>query len=75
MMLASTTTRKTTATTNTSDKRAADAHSHEQCEHQMHRGTHAHALDHLERILHVGHIGGHTGDKAAVENLSMLEKE
>ena len=45
-------------------QRAADDHSHEQCKHQMHRGTHAHALDHLERILHVGHVGGHTGDKA-----------
>ena len=30
----------------------------------MHRGAHAHPLDHLERVLHVGHVGGHTGDKA-----------
>ena len=44
-------------------QRAADHHGHEQGEHQMHRGAHAHALDHLEGVLHVGHIGGHAGDK------------
>ena len=45
-------------------QRAADHAGHEQGEHQMHRGAHAHPLDHLERVLHVGHVGGHTGDKA-----------
>ena len=45
-------------------QRAADHHGHEQGEHQMHRGTHAHALDHLEGVLHIGHVGGHAGDKA-----------
>ena len=42
---------------------AADGGSHEKREDQMHRGAHAHALDHLEGVLHVGHVGGHAGDQ------------
>jgi len=45
-------------------QRAADAECHDECEHQMDRGAHTHALHHLEGVLQVGHVGGHTGDEA-----------
>ena len=44
-------------------QRAADHGGHDERENQMDGGTHAHALDHLERVLQVGHVGGHTGDQ------------
>ena len=46
-------------------QRAADHGGHDQRENQMDGGTHAHALDHLERVLQVGHVGGHTGDQTS----------
>ena len=45
-------------------QRTADTERHDECEHQMDRGAHTHALHHLEGILQVGHVGGHTGDEA-----------
>ena len=52
-----------------------DGDGHDEGEHQMDRGAHAHTGQHLESVLDVGDVGGHTGDKARVENLSMLVKE
>ena len=44
-------------------QRPADDHCHGQRKYQMHRCAHAHPLDHLEGVLHVGHVGGHAGNK------------
>ena len=41
-----------------------DGDGHDEGEHQMDRGAHAHTGQHLESVLDVGDVGGHTGDKA-----------
>ena len=41
-----------------------DGDGHDQGEHQVDRGAHAHAGQHLEGVLDVGDVGGHAGDQA-----------
>ena len=41
-----------------------DRHAHEQGRNHHDRRPHEHADNHLERVLYVGHVGGHTGHQA-----------
>ena len=41
-----------------------DHKAHDHGADQRQRSAHHNTQDHLEGVLHVGHIGGHTGDKA-----------
>ena len=47
----------------------ADDKAHDVAEDQHQRGTHRDADDHHEGILHVGDVGGHTGDQAGYAEL------
>ena len=46
-----------------------DVQAHQETENQVERRADRHADDHHERVLHVGDIGRHTGDKARYAEL------